>query len=122
VRTTRTLAAGAVALTAAVAAAVPAAAESGPQDPADFAYVATIDCGRGKVEVGSGERIFAPLVNMRTGRKYYPVAWNVTAGTHTIRKTKPHTRSKPKFRCKYDDGQAKGTVKILRPKDGRPRP
>jgi hypothetical protein len=117
----RTLVAGTVALAGAVAA-VPAAADTGPQDPADFAYVATINCGRGNVKVGTGERIFAPFVNMKTGRRYWPVAWNVTAGEHTIRETKPHTGDKRKLRCHYDDGQATGTVKILRPKDGRPRP
>jgi hypothetical protein len=116
------LVAGAVSLAAATAAAVPAAADTGPQDPADFAYIATIDCGRGEIQVGSGTRLFAPLVNMETGRRYHPIAWNVTAGEHTIRKTKPRTAGKPRYRCRYDDGQAKGTVTILRPKDGRPRP
>jgi hypothetical protein len=103
-------------------AAGPAAADRGPQDPADYAYVATIDCGRGAVQVGTGDRLFAPFVNMETGRRYWPIAWNVRAGKHTVRARKPHARPRPRLRCHYDDGQARGTVTIRRPKDGRPRP
>jgi hypothetical protein len=114
-----TFAAGAVAL-ALAAAAAPATADPGPQNPADFAYVATIDCGRGNVQVGSGTRLFAPLVNMDTGRRYWPVAWKVRAGAHEIRARKKHRHGRRTLRCRYNDGQAKGIVTIHRPKDGRP--
>jgi hypothetical protein len=116
-----TFVASAIAL-AAGSAAAPAAADYGPQDPADFPYVATIDCGPGKVEVGSGTRLFAPLVNMETGRRYWPVAWNVRAGKHKIKARKKHRRSPRTLRCHYNDGQAKGMVTIHRPNSGRPRP
>jgi hypothetical protein len=112
-------------LTAALASAAlasPAAAASGPQDPDDFPYVARIDCGRGMVKVGSGDEIFAPLVNLATGARYRPVAWHLHVGKRTIVKRKAGTAHKRKLRCRYADPQAKGTVTILRPKAGRPKP
>ena len=51
-----------------------------PLDPADFSFVATIDCGDGPVEVGSTDDIYAPLIDLQTLRKYEPVAWDVSFG------------------------------------------
>ena len=51
-----------------------------PLDPADFSFVATIDCGDGPVEVGSTDDIYAPLIDLQTRREYVPVAWDVSFG------------------------------------------
>ena len=57
-----------------------ASAKQSRPDPADFSYLATIDCGSGPIQVGSTDDIYAELVDLRTGRTYDPVAWDVSAG------------------------------------------
>ena len=46
--------------------AAPAPAESPPKGP--FDHYAQIDCGSGPIEVGSGEDLWATLVDLETGR------------------------------------------------------
>ena len=109
IRTLRLSAVAAIA-TAAVAAA-PAAAT---QDSSAAPWVATLDCGKGPVKVTSGNDMWSPLVAVRSGRKYYPVAWNVRAGGKTVRARKPGSRKRRTMKCSYADQAAKGTVTVLK--------
>ena len=90
----------------------------------DYAYVATIDCGRGDVTVYSDEDLYAPLVDLEHHRTYLPIAWDVEVDGHTVlRDEKPHV---PKLlkrlakKCSYTDGVATGTVTVLGPLPGVP--
>jgi hypothetical protein len=76
-----------------------------------YTYLATIDCGSGPRSVGSGDDLFAPLVDLATGRKYHPVAWDVVAGGNRIQVSRPG-RPKHAVDCSYDDGEAVGTVTV----------
>jgi hypothetical protein len=102
----------AVALSLALAG--PATAKSQP-DPADFSFLATIDCGRGPIEVGSTDDLYAPLVNLRSGREYQPVAWSVKIGDFLFEDALPGASLRHTLKCSYDDGVAKGTVTIKDP-------
>ncbi len=88
----------------------PAAAEK-PRVP--YTYYATIDCGAGPVEVGSWDDIWAPLVDLESGRKYKPVEWHVTVGELAIDEVKKRER-KHAVDCSYSDGVATGTVTVKR--------
>jgi hypothetical protein len=89
----------------------PAAAKAKP-DPADFSFLATIDCGTGPVQVGSTDDIYAPLVNLSTGKKYTPVAWDVSAGDfHFVDATKGAAK-KHAVDCDYADDFVTGTVTL----------
>jgi hypothetical protein len=90
-----------------------------PTPTSQQAYTATLDCGAGPVVVDSGNDLFAPLVDRKTGRRYQPVKWHVKVGAKTIRATKPHWHGGPTTRCSYDDGQAVGTVTVQRPRQRR---
>ena len=100
-----TIAATALAL---AAMAVPAAAKT-PKAP--YTYYATIDCGSGPVEVGSWDDLWAPLVDLESGRKYKPVAWHVAVGDFVIDEVKKRER-KHADDCSYSDGVATGTVTV----------
>ena len=50
----------------------------------DYAYVATIDCGRGDVTVYSDEDLYAPLVDLDHHRTYLPIAWDVEVNGQTV--------------------------------------
>ena len=83
----------------------------------DYAYVATIDCGRGDVTVYSDEDLYAPLVDLDHHRTYLPIAWDVEVDGQTVlQDEKPHV---PKLlkrlakKCSYTDGVATGTVTVL---------
>jgi hypothetical protein len=102
------LAAGTVALSFALVAS-PASAKT-PNEP--YTYFATIDCGSGPVEVGSWDDLWAPLVDLDSGRKYKPVAWNVAVGDLVINETKKREPKKHAVDCSYDDGVATGTVTV----------
>ena len=54
-----------------------------PLDPADFSFVATIDCGDGPVEVGSTDDIYAPLSTSRRGGSTNPSRGTSPSGTST---------------------------------------
>jgi hypothetical protein len=89
----------------------PAAAKVKP-DPADFSFLATIDCGTGPVQVGSTDDIYAPLVNLSSGKKYTPVAWDVSDGDfHFVDATKGATK-KHAVDCDYADDFVTGTVTL----------
>jgi hypothetical protein len=90
--------------------AVTATAASAKQ-PA-YTYTATIDCGSGAVVVGSTDDLFAPLVDLSSGRKYKPLAWNVVVDGRTIQATKGDKPVKHGDDCSYDDGVARGTVTV----------
>ena len=90
----------------------------------DYAYVATIDCGRGDVTVYSDEDLYAPLVDLDHHRTYLPIAWDVEVDGQTVlQDEKPHV---PKLlkriakKCSYTDGVATGTVTVLGPLPGVP--
>ena len=90
----------------------------------DYAYVATIDCGRGDVTVYSDEDLYAPLVDLEHHRTYLPIAWDVEVDGQTVlQDEKPKV---PKFlkklakKCSYTDGVATGTVTVLGPLPGVP--
>jgi hypothetical protein len=78
-------------------------------------YTAQLNCGKGTVTVVSGKDLFAPLVERKSHKRYYPVAWNVMAKGHHVKATKKgfHGRS---VKCHYDDGIAVGTVRVKAPR------
>jgi hypothetical protein len=85
-----------------------------PLDVAGFSFVATIDCGSGPVEVGSTDDIYAPLIDLETGRKYEPVAWDVSFGDfHFVDSTEGVT-PRNSVECSYVDEWVSGTVTVKR--------
>ena len=101
---------GTTALVALSLLAAPASAKKPP--PADgFSYLAQIDCGDGPRQVGSSDDLWAPLVDLGTGAKYRPIAWNVSGEGFTVAETngKPNKNAST---CAYDDGVATGTVTL----------
>jgi hypothetical protein len=108
-RSTRKLATITVIAVAALApAAAPAAAKKAPED----SYPAVIDCGSGPVNVVSGADLWSPLVDVDSGKKYKPVAWDVSVGSFSVSETKKGEPKKHAVECSYDDGEAKGTVTV----------
>ena len=87
----------------------PAAAKA---PPTTFTYFATIDCGAGAVQVGSGDDLYSPLVDLDTGKVYRPVAWHVTVGDVTIDDAVKGATKKHTVVCSYTDGVATGTVTV----------
>jgi hypothetical protein len=77
-----------------------------------FTYIATIDCGSGPITVGSTDDLFAPLVDLESGRKYRPVAWDVTVDGRVIQIQERDKLPKHSVDCSYDDGIATGTVTV----------
>jgi hypothetical protein len=77
-----------------------------------FTYTATIDCGSGPVVVGSTDDLFAPLVDVESGHKYKPIAWDVWVDGQEIVADNGHKRGKHATDCSYDDGVAVGTVTV----------
>ena len=91
-----------------------ASAHQSPLDPADFSFVATIDCGSGPVQVGSTDDIYAPLIDLKTRRKYEPVAWDVSFGDfHFVDSLEGVTRHNS-VECSYVDAWVSGTVTVKR--------
>ena len=85
----------------------------------NYVYTATIDCGRGPITVVSEEDLWAPLVDLKRHRQYFPIAWDVEVEGHpVVQEEKPGV---PRFLkrlamdCSYTDGVATGTVKVLGP-------
>jgi hypothetical protein len=85
-----------------------------PLDAADFSFVATIDCGSGPVEVGSTDDIYAPLIDLETGRRYEPVAWDVSFGDFHFVDTKEGVTRRNSVECSYVDEWVSGTVTVKR--------
>lgn len=98
-----------VALAALALVAGPASAK-GPRD--GFSYFATIDCGSGPIEVGSGDDVWSPLVDLDSGRKYKPVAWHVSGDGFAFDELKNGEPKRHAVECSYDDGEATGTVTV----------
>ena len=90
----------------------------------DYAYVATINCGRGDVTVYSDEDLYAPLVDLEHHRTYLPIAWDVEVDGHTVLQDEkpkvPKLLKKLATKCSYTDGVATGTVTVLGPLPGVP--
>lgn len=99
-----------VAATAALAMSVMAGPAAAKTPKAPYTYYATIDCGAGPVEVGSWDDLWAPLVDLESGKKYKPVAWHVAVGEFTIDEVK--RERKHAVDCSYSDGVATGTVTV----------
>ena len=93
---------------------IAAPAQAKPKPKPKYTYTATIDCGAGPVVVDSTDDMFAPLLDRATKRTYQPVKWNVKVGTKRIRATKKGWKGGPTTACSYDDGQAVGTVTVLK--------
>ena len=93
-----------------------ASAKQSPPDPADFAFLATIDCGSGPIAVGSTEDIYAPLVDLKTGKIYDPVAWDVSFGDfHFVDVKEGFTVTRRNsVVCSYVDEFVSGTVTVKR--------
>jgi hypothetical protein len=91
-----------------------ASANQPTPDPADFSFIATIDCGAGPVQVGSTDDLYAPLVDLRSGREYEPVAWSVQVGDNLFEDVLPGASLRHVMTCSYDDGVAVGTVTVRR--------
>jgi hypothetical protein len=101
---------GTAAVVALAMLAAPASAKKAPSADS-FSFVATIDCGDGPREVGSTDDLYAPLVDLSTGKKYKPIAWAVSGDwgslEDSIAEPKKHSAV-----CSYDDGMAAGTVTV----------
>jgi hypothetical protein len=103
-----------------LALAAPASAKKQPlPDPADFSFIATIDCGRGPVQVGSTDDIYAPLVDLATGRRYEPVAWDVSFGDFHFVESKEGVTERNSDDCSYVDEWVSGTVTVKHTGRGR---
>src|SRR5215213_9814875 len=93
--------------------AAPASAKK--HSAAEFDYVATIDCGHGKpMVVGSGMDTAAPLVDLKTGRRFLPVEWHVAVGDSTYDEVITPAPAGRRTTCGYDDGEATGTVVVVK--------
>ena len=108
-------AAGMAALLCLALAAAPAAAKKrGDKHSADeFSYVATIDCGRGPMVVGSGDNTSDPFVVLRTGKRFLPAEWHVRWDGGGFDEVIPNTYRGRRLWCTYDDGFATGWVKVV---------
>jgi hypothetical protein len=62
--------------------------------------------------VGSTDDLFAPLVDVASGRKYKPVAWDVWVDGQEIVADNGHKPGPHATDCSYDDGVATGTVTV----------
>jgi hypothetical protein len=100
---------GTVAVVALALSAAPAAADKPPKN--QYPYVAQIDCGDGPRQVGSTDDLWAPLVDLATGKRYKPAAWNVSGDGFAVDVTQGRV-NKTAVTCSYDDGVARGTVTL----------
>jgi len=89
---------------------------AGPAAASSTDFDATIDCGSGPVGVSSTPSLFAPLVDVTSGDRYKPVAWDVVVDGVRRQASKRTGSDKSLLRCAYDDGVAKGTVTVIAPK------
>jgi hypothetical protein len=92
---------------------VPSGAAAAHAPKESFAYYATIDCGSGPIEVGSGEDLWSPLVDLKKGKSFQPVAWNVSGDGFSVVETRKGEQKKP-VACHYNDGVATGTVTVVK--------
>ena len=96
--------------------AVPASAKK-PPSAGEFDRTAVVDCGDGPFDVGTGDDLWAPLVDLDTGEKLRPIAFKVSGEGFSVDETngKPNKQS---VTCAYDDGTAKGTVTLRKAPKG----
>jgi hypothetical protein len=89
------------------------------KDAPEYVWTATIDCGRGPVEVVSEEDVYAPLVDLKRNKQYLPIAWDLQInGTTVFQEEKPgvpRILKRLARDCSYTDGVATGTVTVLGP-------
>jgi hypothetical protein len=97
----------------ALVAAAPASARAKP-DASQFSYLATIDCGKGSIEIGSGDDVWSPFVELRSGKRYEPVEWHVAAGDMRFDLVSSDVPKGKRTVCSYDDGMATGTVTLVK--------
>jgi hypothetical protein len=102
----------------------PAAAKKPDKPPKhtadEFSYVATIDCGRGPMVVGSGDNTTDPFVELQDGTTYFPLVWHVKWDGGSYHEVLPNPQKGGKHLiCSYDDGFAKGFVVIVQKHPGR---
>jgi hypothetical protein len=113
------LATFAVALLTLALGAAPALAHGKDRAKPDYVYTATIDCGRGPVTVVSEEDLWAPLVDLKRHRQYFPIAWDVEVEGHPVVQEEkpgvPRLLKRLAMKCTYTDGVATGTVTVLGP-------
>ena len=85
----------------------------------EYVYTATINCGRGPVEVVSEEDLWAPLVDLKRHKQYLPIAWDVEVQGHPVVQEEkpgvPRILKRLAMKCSYTDGIATGTVTVLGP-------
>lgn len=89
-----------------------AGAPAASAKPKAYTYTATIDCGSGAVTVGSTDNLFAPLVDLASGREYRPVAWDLVVHDAPFEAHKGKGLLRRAVACTYDDGVAVGTVYV----------
>ena len=77
-----------------------------------YTYFATIDCGQGPVDVGSGDDLWAQLVDLESGKRYKPVAWHVSVEDFVLDEIKQGHPRKRAADCTYSDGVATGEVVV----------
>ncbi len=101
-----------LATTVVVASALAAGPAAAKAPKGEFAYTATIDCGSGPTEVGSGVDLWSTLVDLDSGKKYKPVAWHVSGEGFVVDELKKGEPKKHAVDCSYSDGVATGTVTV----------
>ena len=85
--------------------------------------MATINCGRGPMEVGSGDNTADPFVELKYGKKYFPIVWHVKWDGGKFHEVLPNpVKGGRPMVCSYDDGFAKGFVIVVKERgNGRDR-
>jgi hypothetical protein len=101
-----------LAATVAVALSLAAGPAAAKAPKGSFDYYATIDCGSGPVEVGSGVDLYSTLVDVDSGKKYKPVAWHVSGDGFALDDARKGESKKQAVVCSYTDGVATGTVTV----------
>jgi len=97
----------------ALVAAAPASARA-KVDASQFSYVATIDCGKGSMVIGSGDDVWSPFVEIPGGKRLQPVEWHVAAGDTRFDLVSSDPPKGKRTVCSYDDGVATGTVTLVK--------
>ena len=93
--------------------AAPASAKK--HSASDFDYIATIDCGHGQpMVVGSGMDTAAPLIDLKTGRRFLPVEWHLTFDGSSYDEVVTTSAEGRRMACAYDDGYATGTLIVVK--------
>ena len=94
---------------------IAAPASAKPKPPAaSYDVIATIDCGKKPMVVGSGNDLWAPLVDLKTGRQFLPVAFNVVFEGEAIDLVNPDPPRGRQVVCSYEDPDVTGTVTLVK--------